>query len=592
MSNTESNYSNLLQDKLLKIKISKLEKDFLNFKKAYPNYSESMSIPGEHNLEKWVQTLKDIYFKNHQGMPWKQATDSSTEGWNELEKNDFDHWVNFYQQQGHLKYKKASWYISPDEEQGDDNDLIAGSKAYAGYRIPNALSEDSHGHRNSNLHSDVDFSKNSTSNDISAAEKRKLIEKHKKKLISRLDSVERLLRSDEGDLLAESESDSLMDSIHALKRKILKLNKKTSGDLFYKDLIIREANVLAKNGLYKAASYLYVVAEDKKPESPSGSPPPPAKAEENKPEPEKVSAPPPPSPPPPSVSTGAGSSDSPNEVSGMPPPQPTGPDSNSQSKLTDLPGTTSQNETGAAAVAANLGTGFFADDQNNLEDDLMVYDENLSDDLDDYLMVAEAQEASPAPAPAAPSPEITVTEKDFDSQLDSVLSGVTVEDIVKKIEELSKVFKTREIPRQLAMVDMMLDSLGLASFFPSLSEATNKALESNNYILTRVEGILTQLSGAVKTKSLDLTHEAATPPQAEAVKGKLQEEENIEKERKEMRKELSDKALEERAKEDTPELEVTEEDLGAPAPEAAAPAAPPAAAPAAPAPPQTPPPAI
>jgi hypothetical protein len=222
----------------------------------------------------------------------------------------------------------------------------------------------------------------------------------------------------------------------------------------------------------------------------------------------------------------------------------------------------------------------------------MVYDENLSDDLDDYLMVAEAQEASPAPAPAAPSPEITVTEKDFDSQLDSVLSGVTVEDIVKKIEELSKVFKTREIPRQLAMVDMMLDSLGLASFFPSLSEATNKALESNNYILTRVEGILTQLSGAVKTKSLDLTHEAATPPQAEAVKGKLQEEENIEKERKEMRKELSDKALEERAKEDTPELEVTEEDLGAPAPEAAAPAAPPAAAPAAPAPPQTPPPAI
>ena len=592
MSNTESNYSNLLQDKLLKIKISKLEKDFLNFKKAYPNYSDGMSIPGEHNLEKWVQTLKDIYFKNHQGMPWKQATDSSTEGWNELEKNDFDHWVNFYQQQGHLKYKKASWYISPGEEQADDNDLIAGSKAYAGYGVPNALSEDSHGHRNSNLHSDVDFSKNSTSNDISAAEKRKLIEKHKKKLISRLDSVERLLRSDEGDLLAESESDSLLDSIHSLKRKILKLNKKTSGDLFYKDLIIREANVLAKNGLYKAASYLYVVAEDKKPESPSGSPPPPAKAEENKPEPEKVSAPPPPSPPPPSVSTGAGSSDSPNEVSGMPPPQPTGPDSNSQSKLTDLPGTTSQNATGAAAVAANLGTGFFADDQNNLEDDLMVYDENLSDDLDDYLMVAEAQEASPAPAPAAPSPEITVTEKDFDSQLDSVLSGVTVEDIVKKIEELSKVFKTREIPRQLAMVDMMLDSLGLASFFPSLSEATNKALESNNYILTRVEGILTQLSGAVKTKSLDLTHEAATPPQAEAVKGKLQEEENIEKERKEMRKELSDKALEERAKEDTPELEVTEEDLGAPAPEAAAPAAPPAAAPAAPAPPQTPPPAI
>jgi hypothetical protein len=575
MSNTESNYSNLLQDKLLKIKISKLERDFLNFKKAYPNYSESMSIPGEHNLERWVQTLKDIYFKNHQsGMPWKQALDSSTENWNILEKNDFSRWVNFYQERGDLKYKKASWYVSPEGEVAEEDTLGPGNTPYAGYFVPNPPQ---HGNRNVNIHSDVDFAKEADANDISSAEKRKLVERHKKKLISRLDSVERLLRSDEGDLLAESESDSLMDSIHALKRKILKLNKKTSGDLFYKDLIIREANTLAKNGLYKAASYLYVIAEDKKIEDSSAIPPA--------------------SPPPPSVSTGAGPDDSPNEVSGMLPPQSPGPDSNSRSRLTDLPGITSENATGAAAVAASLGSGFFADDQNNLEDDLMVYDENLSDDLSDYLMVTEAQEATPAPTPpAAPSSEITVSEKDFDSQLNSVLSGVTIEDIVKKIEEISKVFKTREIPRQLAIVDMMLDRLGLASFFPSLSEATNKALESNNYILTRIEGILTQLSGAVKTKSLDLTHEAVTPPQAEDVKEKLQEEENIEKERKEMRKELSDKALEERAKEDTPELEVTEEDLSAPAPEAgapaASPAAAPAAAPAAPPPPQAPPPAV
>jgi hypothetical protein len=190
----------------------------------------------------------------------------------------------------------------------------------------------------------------------------------------------------------------------------------------------------------------------------------------------------------------------------------------------------------------------------------------------------------PSPEPVAVTPkesttpaEITVTEEPprenssgFDNKFEDALGQVTIQDVVVKINELSKIFKTREIPRQLALVDMMLDKLGLISFFPSLSEATNKALESNNYILTRIEDISTQLSGAIKTKDIALTpEEEPVPEHVGQIKTNLEEQEKLDKERKEKRKELADRALDERAKDESPELEVTEEDL-TPAPAAAA----------------------
>ena len=48
---------------------------------------------------------------------------------------------------------------------------------------------------NKNLHSDIGAARDAGEDDISPAEKKKMLDKHKKKLISRLDSVEKLLRS-------------------------------------------------------------------------------------------------------------------------------------------------------------------------------------------------------------------------------------------------------------------------------------------------------------------------------------------------------------------------------------------------------------
>jgi hypothetical protein len=441
------------------------------------------------------------------------------------------------------------------------------------------------------------MSKDAGVDEISPAEKKRIAEKQRKKIISRLDSVEKLIRSDEGHLLTESEFDSLMESIYSLKKKISTLKKKNSGDLFYQDLIIRQANILAKNGMFKAASFLCVAA------APTPAPAP--AATEGKTDgggaglPGAIPAEGPaagaPIVPSPAVDPTAGK---------VPAAQP-----DKENKQVTQDGTSQINNSpvpedkGMKGFLSGMGNDLVDD---NLSDDLIVFDEDAADD---DLLVVEAQAADPAsiesevvPAaapPAAPSAappaEITVTdtpaepaaEKKFERDFDAALSKVTIADVITKLDEISRVFKTREIPRQLSVVDMMLDKLGLASFFPSLSEAINKSLESNNYVLTRIDGIISELTGAMKIKEIDLSpQESVVSPEVQAIRSNLEEKEEKSKARKEMRQELADKALDERSKEETPELEVTEEEvpeLIAPAPAPAAPA-PAAVAPPTPAP--------
>ncbi len=584
----DKKYSNILNNTLLNFKINKLEEDFKNLKLAYPNSDDlGLGTPGEHNLPKWVQALKDVYYKNiQQKIPWKQAIDSSTEGWNPIEKLDFNNWVTFYQGGNHLKYKKANWYIN---EEIDENE----SPVMPGYMIPNAYKQIEEG------------GENISANETSDREKRILLDKHKKKIVSRLDSIERLLRNEEGYLLSESENDSLIDTIHSLKKKVYSL-KRTAGEVFYQDLVVREANILANKGFYKAASFLYVAAQQAAPAAPpapmEAAPPaaaPPAAAP-------PAGAPPVGAPPAESVPATGGAAP-PVGAIGMP-PAPVSPDLGGGTSPPAIGAAGGNNDELGKALTESLGGGFGeSGDVNSSDDNLFVSDDEMNEGQEDQVEIEDdnfltsfAQLAPPVPAPPVPvppaqppppspkqppksiketdltsdvkSPPADIVVEEFDKNLESVLSKITVEDVLRKMEQISKIFKTREIPRQLSVIDMMLDHLGLASFFPSLSEATNKALESNNYILTRIEDIIMQLSGAVKTKNIDLAgNENDTPEHAMGVRRNLEDQEKTDKERKEMRKELADKALEERSKEDAPDLEVTEDDLE-PTP---APAAPP-----------------
>jgi hypothetical protein len=532
---------------------------------AYPNNdSQYMHIPGQHNIEKWLTAIRDILASEHQGVDRKVAIAQATRGWREMEIFDFMNWVRYYQEGVHLKYKFAQFFY------GD---------ADRGYMLPIGRNREE-----SNPTTDIDFSKDLPVDGDSS--RKELIEKQRNKIIGRLDSAEKLLRSDDGQLFSGKELESLLDAIYDLKKRIQLINKKSLSTRSYEDLIVRQANILSKNGFYKAAQALHSIAEEdtKLQSAPEPAQPVPNKPQDPKKSPQSNKMPPPASPAPPMQGSGS--------VGGLPSTGPGMPQNPPDSAPNNPPTPTKTTSVGINQFMKNLNKGLSAD-KGSVDDILEVQDPG------DIVVEAQlAPEAPPPPTEMTPPPEATspskvpeeapieVTEnkspspnqpttkspESFDSKIDVVFANITVDDVVIKLEDLAKVFKTREIPRQLAIVDMMLDSLGLASFFPSLSEATNKALESNNYISTRIEDIISKLRGAMTTHDIDLKgNEVEQNPEVDAVKNKLQQDADKEKVRKEMRKQQENEELEQKSKE-TPEIEVAE-DL---APEAPSPPAPPA----------------
>lgn len=81
--------------------------------------------------------------------------------------------------------------------------------------------------------------------------------------------------------------------------------------------------------------------------------------------------------------------------------------------------------------------------------------------------------------------------------IDKAFADIKVSDIVKRLQGLARLFKNREIARQLSIIDLMLDKLGIAGLFPQLAEATRSALESNQYSSVRIEEILSKLMSVV-----------------------------------------------------------------------------------------------
>lgn len=518
-------------------------------KRAYPNFEQYQFVPGQHDTQKWLQAVKDIYYKERNGADRVQSIRQVTAGWKITETHDFLNWLRFYEEGVHLKYKTAQvWYengapgyflhVKPDPEKPQEQPVKG---------------------------QDIDFARDAAHDELSLSEKKNIIEKQRSKIIGRLDSAEKLLRSRDGQIFAGKELEALMEAIYALKKKVQLVNKLSTSTRLYEDMIIREANVLNRKGFIKAAAQLQALADD---------------TETADKEPAKDVALQPASPAPPQQGSGAAGG-LPSVGPGMP---QTPPESAPNNEVVPK---------GISKFLENLDTA-----KISTKDDLQVDDVVDVSDVDDELFVTEAQAIpslnpdapppvdapSPASKPKVPSTSLEVEEKDvekglpvdssqvtdFDNMIDAAFKNLTVNDVVAKLEDLAKIFKTREVPRQLAVVDMMLDSLGLASFFPSLSEATNKSLESNNYISTRIEDILSKLRGAIKTKEIDLRGDNQEDnPAVQGIKNTLQQNEEKEKMRKEKRKQQENEDLDAAPKE-TPKVEI-DEDLAQPVPPKAPP---------------------
>jgi hypothetical protein len=577
-------------------------------KKAYPNFDSYQYIPGQHNVHKWLQSVHQLYKMEKEGSGRVKSIRQVTSGWNIMETYDFLNWLRYYESGAHMKYKMAQlWYEN-------------GAPGYFLHVKPDPIKEPEapvSGH-------DIDFARDKANDD---GEKRETIEKQRNKIIGRLDSAEKLLRSRDGQMFAGTELEALMESIYQLKKKIQLVNKVSTSTRLYEDMIVRQANVLQRDGFAKAAAFMFetVAQANNPPPDGTGKPgginvlPPPDP-------PESPSAPLHPGAPGGLPSMGPGMSQNAPAATGVPNagpndnapnlkgmgPAPTGTAGNGVP--TPVPQDDDIKSPGLNDFLQKIDTGNITSyDKSNGEDDNLDIEDTIDvSAIEDEIMVTEAQLAPPAdipitdkPAPVKPSREavtapatetpLEVTEDDvaqppkgdmdpspqasnFDAKIDQVFSNITVADVVAKLEDISKVFKNREIPRQLGVVDMMLDSLGLASYFPSLSEATNKALESNNYIATRVDDILSKLRGGMEGGKVDLKGESGSDrPEVSGIKNKLTQDADKEKQRKQQRKdqeasELAGGPKAPGAGKETPEVEMAE-DLGL-KPPARAPAAP------------------
>lgn len=490
MTDTPEEYEALLK------KHKKALNDINIDKKGYPNYDEYISFTSPRDTEKWVNAAKNIYYQVYKGIDRKVAVEDVSKDWGVMEKRDFQNWLKFYEENSHKKYAQMNWLNSQ----------------FGDYFVP--LKEN-----NSVKDVDPTLPAQPVEQVQPVNNKREIIEEQRNKIVSRLDSAEKLLRSQEGQIFAGNEFEALMHIIYELKKKIHTVNKMSISTKLYEDMIVRSANVLNKQGFVKASDVLNKIAEEV-----------------------ALSPAPPPNP---TVNVGVVGT-LPGVGPGMTPPGNITPNLDSNH----------------ADIAEGLKG--FLDGLNGKVDDHESDDIEVIEDADTNFVV-EAQDGTPqVPRQEPLEVKENVSDGNFDSIIDQAFKNLKVEDVVAKLEDLAKIFKTREIPRQLAVVDMMLDRLGFASFFPSLAEATNKSLESNQYISTRVEDILSKLRGTIETREIDLKNEAPAinTPEVEAARKSLKDNSEKELAKKKMRKELEDKSLEQASKPE-PELEV-KEDLGTP----------------------------
>jgi hypothetical protein len=170
-----------------------------------------------------------------------------------------------------------------------------------------------------------------------------------------------------------------------------------------------------------------------------------------------------------------------------------------------------------------------------------------------------AARPAPAPIPREPVGDVTpdepeATERPVDNTddvIEAALKNVSIEDVVNRLEMLVSIYNQREISRQLAILDIMMDRIGLASYFPQLGESMSKALEANQYIGNRLQEILGKVKGSMETPGASEWIEVRQQnnPETEGMRQRLDQKQQQEEKRKEMRKEREAAKLEGRAPE-------------------------------------------
>lgn len=482
--------------------------------------------------------MREIYAKLYYGTPFKDSFDVTTANWGPVEKQDFAAWLKYYQGNNHLKYKKAAsdvkanFYVSQD---------------IPGYFLPTP-SQSASPSVTSDFSEPLSIAQNDLKEKSEKEQKRKIIEDQRKKIIGRLNSAIKHLTSHEGHLLVGSEFEKLLASMYELLKQFQTVNKVSLSNQLYADLIIRQANKLSKNGFEKSASFLKKFAD--LPIMPGNS----------------------------TITGVPGKLDFPQGVIPI-----------ASQRSDGVAGSLPSNAPSVDGIAVPIPEKLKEKDPldellENLETS-GITDSNFSEDdeeleeiaLDDELTV-EAQMMAPnmpSPPPSTtPLPllsnttlpansalpkeedlEVSLTEepqqreeapsKDIDVMIDDALANITIKDVVDKLEDTVSMFRNRQLSRELMMIDLMLHRLGLSSLFGELSEAQQKTLDASNYVLSRLEKILSQLNSAITKPNINLNPpEKILNEESQAIKQQIENKQEREKVNKERRRDMENEQLE------------------------------------------------
>jgi len=112
----------------------------------------------------------------------------------------------------------------------------------------------------------------------------------------------------------------------------------------------------------------------------------------------------------------------------------------------------------------------------------------------------------PEPTPAVPEIKIQIPEIDLTEEPIEIpdFSSATHRDALLKLEEVNKNLSERNVVRALAAVDIILGQLGIASYFPALSEASSKLLDAFVYAGSRVAETIGMMRGGSGSAIIDL----------------------------------------------------------------------------------------
>lgn len=471
-------------------------------KKSYPENTGPAFIQQPHNTKKWLKTMQDMY-QMASTMTLKDAFDSITKDWDSMEKKDFKNWMSFYQGQNHEKY------ITAQHWNNGGGFLPQSLKAkIPGITTPEQV-EQKPAAPKTNLKDEKELEDEGKKKQIQLTQDEE-VQKKIKGLIGRLTAAEKLATDPyvqvELKKVLEIGVGEWLKRLQELKRDVQLIPMRRTAATA-DDLVIKSANQLHALGAMNAAYTLLKIADMSATQ-------------------------------PPSVFTNPAYS----------------------TLLT------------SDVSADNLNKSFMADDGEEDENAELevhelevtaqeaplpqprrsppVVDPTLSEPISPEPVSPEqapgvelvTNPQPPADVTLQPEPAIEV-EDDSDTELkldeedpfSGVLSNVKVSDIIARLEGVANMYKNREIPRQLTIIDLMMDAVGIASFFPSMAEATKSSLESNQYCQTRIEDILAKLRGIV---SVPLTGRIDMSATSDSELAKVREKLNIESKNKDSKREM------------------------------------------------------